>query len=58
MGKTVKARKHFGADSLDLTIPVEITRQYKINEGDIFKIEIVNEEKIVLKYERIYISRK
>ena len=57
MGKkfTVKARAHYGTDSLDLTIPTQVCKENRINEGDIFSLEIISEDKsIVLKYTRIF----
>ncbi len=57
MGKkfTVKARAHYGTDSLDLTIPTQVCKENKINEGDIFSLDIINEGKlIILKYTRIF----
>jgi len=55
MPKTVKAREHHGADSLDLTIPAELVRELDIKEGDVFEVEkIVDEEELVLKYRRVY----
>lgn len=55
MSKTVKARKHHGADSLDITVPVEIVREHDITEGDVFEIEVKEEEgKVTLKYKRVY----
>lgn len=57
MGKTVKARKHHGADSLDITIPADIVRRKNISSGDIFEIEIEEEtDQIILKYKRVYNS--
>lgn len=57
MGKkiTLKARVHYGTDSLDLTIPTQVCRDYKINESDIFSLDVLTEDdKIVLKYTRIF----
>jgi hypothetical protein len=57
MGKkfTVKARAHHGTDSLDLTIPTQVCKENKINEGDVFSLDVVNEGKsTVLKYTRIF----
>ncbi len=57
MGKkfTVKARAHHGTDSLDLTIPTQVCKENKINEGDIFSLEITEDGKLtVLKYTRIF----
>lgn len=53
--KTVKARKHSGSKTLDLTIPVEIIKALGINEGDIFLLEPVLEKgEILLKYKKIF----
>jgi hypothetical protein len=57
MGKkfTVKARAHHGTDSLDLTIPTQVCKENKINEGDVFSLETINEGNLtVLKYTRIF----
>lgn len=56
MKTTVKARVHYGADSLDLTIPVEIRRKYKIEPGDIFEVamEADEENNLILKYKLVY----
>jgi len=55
MKKTVKSREHHGADSLDLTIPTKIVKEYDINPGDIFEItEYKDDDTLVLKYKRIY----
>ena len=55
MRKTVKAREHHGADSLNLTIPADIRREYHIEPGDIFEI-IVEEtgDELSLRYRRVY----
>jgi len=56
MGKkfSVKARAHHGTDSLDITIPTQVCKENKINEGDVFSLEIIDEGKLtVLKYTRI-----
>lgn len=37
---TVKARERHGTHSLDLTLPSEIRKKYSINKGDIFKVEV------------------
>ncbi len=57
MGKkfTVKARAHHGTESLDITIPTQVCKENKINEGDVFSLEITGEGKLtVLKYTRIF----
>ena len=52
---TVKARAHYGTDSLDLTIPTQVCKENKINEGDVFSLETISEGKLmVLKYTRIF----
>jgi antitoxin component of MazEF toxin-antitoxin module len=57
MGDTVKAREHHGADSLDITIPTDLVRKRDISPGDIFEIEVEdNEEELVIKYKRVYDS--
>ena len=54
--KTVKARAHHGASSLNLTIPAEMVREFKISEGDIFVVEVENVVGIKLIYKRVYSS--
>lgn len=55
MVKTVKARTHYGAESLDITIPVNLVRDLEISEGDIFEVSVDEEsEKIKITYERVY----
>ncbi|KXB05595.1 hypothetical protein AKJ50_00485 [candidate division MSBL1 archaeon SCGC-AAA382A13] len=57
MSKTVKARVHHGADSLNLTIPADIVREHEVNDGDIFEIEVKEvEENLVIEYKRVYCS--
>lgn len=53
---TVKARTHYGTNSLDLTIPSKIIKEHKIKEGDVFTIEIDKNKlnQIMIKYIRIY----
>ncbi len=52
---TVKAREHYGSDSLDITIPTDLVRKYKIKPGDIFKVEIKGtKDNLILTYERVY----
>jgi hypothetical protein len=58
MKKTVKARAHYGASSLNLTIPAEIKRKYKVNVGDIFEItEIEEDGTLVLQYKKVYSTK-
>lgn len=56
MVKTVKARAHHGASSLNLTIPAEICRKYGIAVGDIFELNILEKERLVLAYKKVYSS--
>ena len=57
MSKTVKARVHHGADSLDLTIPAEVVRDYNVNSGDVFEISIRDgDNELEIEYKRVYRS--
>lgn len=59
MSKTVKARAHHGANSLNLTIPAEIRRKYDLKAGDIFEIAVEQKDKeICLRYKRVYSVKK
>lgn len=52
---TIKARLHYGAKSLDISIPVSICEEFKINEGDVFSVEVKKETSdIELVYRRIF----
>ena len=57
MAKTVKARAHYGAKSLNLTIPAEIRRAFGLEAGDVFEIS-VEKDPLVLCYKRVYSARK
>lgn len=55
MEDTVKSRLHHGSNSLDLTIPSEVVRTFKINPGDVFRLVAKTEKNaVVLQYERVY----
>ena len=57
MSKTVKAREHYGANSLDLTLPADVVEEYDVNAGDIFEIEVASEDdELSLTYTRVYKS--
>jgi len=57
MAKTVKARVHHGADSLDLTIPADVVREFEITSGDVFEVAVENEgSELIIKYNRVYES--
>ena len=52
---TVKARVHYGTDSLDLTIPTQICKDNKIRDGDVFSVDVSSDSEIItLKYKRIF----
>lgn len=51
----VKARVHHGSESLDITIPVELKREYGISPGDLFLVSAEDEDgQLTLEYERIH----
>ena len=52
---TVKARQRYGSNSIDLTLPASIRKEYSINHGDIFKISPVKKDDVLtLEYKLIY----
>ena len=54
----VKARRHYGSESLNLTIPAEVRRELEINVGDVFVVEHEHEDDdLILKYKRILKSK-
>lgn len=50
----VKVRGRQGTKSLDITIPAKLSKEFNINAGDLFKVNILNEDTIIIKYELIY----
>jgi len=57
MGKTVKAREHYGADSLDLTIPTSVVEEYELSPGDIFEVSVEeHEDGIIISYDLVHRS--
>ena len=53
--KTVKVRGRHGTKSLDITIPAELSEKFDINAGDLFKVNVSNEDDIlIITYELIY----
>lgn len=51
----VKVRGRQGTKSLDITIPAKLSEKYNIEAGDLFKVEINNEdETLIIEYELIY----
>lgn len=48
---SVKARKHFGANSLDLTIPAGVCATQGLSPGDVWTVTVGRENgKVTLKY--------
>lgn len=55
MTKTVKARRKYGANSLDLTIPAELVRDLDLGVGDVFEMDYeIKDDKVLLKYLKVY----
>lgn len=53
--KVVKVRGRHGTKSLDITIPVELSEKFDINAGDLFKVNISNDNDVItITYELIY----
>lgn len=50
----VKVRGRQGTKSLDITIPAKLSKEFNINAGDLFKVNIINEDTMIIKYELIY----
>ena len=56
--QTVKARKHPGSNSLDLTVPSKICVDYEIRPGDVFEVDSTTDHGDVrLIYRRVYRKR-
>ena len=55
MAKTVKAREQYGADSFNLTIPAEISREFNVSKGDVFEVEVSKSaDELAITYKRVY----
>lgn len=54
MSDIVKVRGRHGTNTLDITIPAKLSKEFNINVGDLFKVDITNEDTIIIKYELIY----
>lgn len=52
----VKSRERQGTNSLDLTLPAEIKKEYSINGGDLFKVTVSKSEnnELIIKYTLVY----
>ena len=56
--QTVRARKRQGSNSLDLTVPSKVSKNYDIRQGDIFEIDaVVDRGDVKLTYRRVYRKR-
>jgi len=54
----VRARKHPGSNSLDLTVPSKICANYDIQPGDVFEVDaLLDRGEITLTYKRVYRKR-
>ncbi|MHA1680083.1 MAG: hypothetical protein ACTSUE_03680 [Promethearchaeota archaeon] len=56
---SIKARKHYGSKSLDLTIPVSISKKLGIKDGDVFILKVIEDPDdrkadLILEYKRVY----
>ena len=40
----VKARERQGTSSLDLTLPADISNEYDLSKGDVFKVEVIEKD--------------
>jgi len=55
MPVTVKARRKYGANSLDLTIPASVCQDLDIQPGDVFEISAqADKGKVRLTYTKVY----
>lgn len=54
--KTVKARGRRGTATMDLSIPAEVSREYDIDAGDVFAVEVAtdDDDQPVIRYTRVY----
>lgn len=53
--QTVKARARGGANSLDLTLPAKVAKEFGVEPGDVFALEVKERDgKLVVCYTRVY----
>lgn len=54
--KTVKARGRRGTATMDLSIPADVSREYDIDAGDVFAVDVTtdDERQLVIRYTRVY----
>lgn len=51
----VKVRGRQGTNSMDLTLPTEIRKEYDISPGDVFKVTVKNnKEELDITYSLVY----
>lgn len=57
--KTVKARGRRGTATMDLSIPAEVSREYDIDPGDVFAVDVGvdDDDQPVIRYTRVYDGR-
>jgi len=54
----LRARKHPGSNSLDLTVPSKICTNYDIQPGDVFEVDaVLDRSEVKLTYKRVYKKR-
>jgi len=54
----LRARKHPGSNSLDLTVPSKICKNYDIQPGDVFEVDaVLDRSEVKLTYKRVYKKR-
>lgn len=53
----VKVRGRHGTKSLDITIPAKLSKKFDIHPGDLFKIDVKEDNsELILSYKLIYKS--
>ncbi len=54
----IRARKHPGSNSLDITVPSKICTNYDIVPGDVFEVEaVLDRSEVKITYKRVYRKR-
>jgi hypothetical protein len=54
----VRARKHQGSSSLDLTVPSKVCGDYDVQQGDVFEVDaLLDHGDVRLVYKRVYRKR-
>lgn len=54
--KTVKARGRKGTATLDISIPAAVTREFDVEQGDVFAVRVTEDEegRLQVTYTRVY----